>query len=208
MESNVTVIFPDFLIGVSGEFLKINSLVASNNERVIQWHPEYKHIEYEGDAPNKPLSEGDYDEYVLPYVTLWQDEKARLEEEANKPPTEEELYREERQAIKQKYNAVPYGRVTIAKEALNNAILRNKEANIEEMRTELEAAIAAELDEMTALDEKYNIYGVAPKISKAKAAAATPIYCYVCGEPMISIIHKFDGAGYRCPDCGRFIKDE
>ena len=41
--------------------------------------------------PNEELTTDDYAGRVAPYVALWEEEKARLEEEANRPPTEEEL---------------------------------------------------------------------------------------------------------------------
>ena len=41
--------------------------------------------------PNEELSTDDYAGRVAPFVALWEEEKARLEEEANRPPTDEEL---------------------------------------------------------------------------------------------------------------------
>lgn len=75
------------------------------------------------------------------------------------PPTEEEQYNAERAAIDQEFNGIPYGRVTMAKETLNTAILRGKDEAVPYLREQLELAIQAEAEAVAALEDKYNVYG-------------------------------------------------
>lgn len=72
--------------------------------------------------------------------------------------TEEWLYMREREAINQKYNGLPYGRVTIAKETLLAATLRGLTDNISFLQDQLETALADGEAEMQALEDKYNAY--------------------------------------------------
>lgn len=76
----VTVVPADNLIIVDGAAL-VFAYVAPENLHALQWRGDTGHTEWT-DGPNKPLTAEDYDEQVVPYVKLWQAEKARLEKKA------------------------------------------------------------------------------------------------------------------------------
>ena len=76
----VTVVPADHLIIVDGATL-VFTYVAPENLHALQWRGDTGHTEWT-DGPNKPLTAEDYDEQVVPYVKLWQAEKARLEKNA------------------------------------------------------------------------------------------------------------------------------
>ena len=76
----VTVVPSDSLIIVDGKAL-VFPFDAPTNLHALQWRGDTGHTEWT-DGPNKPLTAEDYDEQVVPYVKLWQDEKARLEQAA------------------------------------------------------------------------------------------------------------------------------
>lgn len=74
----VTVVPSDSLIIVDGKAL-VFPFDAPTNLHALQWRGDTGHTEWT-DGPNKPLTAEDYDEQVVPYVKLWQDEKAHLEQ--------------------------------------------------------------------------------------------------------------------------------
>ena len=76
----VTVVPADHLIIVDGATL-VFTYVAPENLHALQWRGDTGHTEWT-DGPNKPLTAEDYDEQVVPYVALWEEEKRRLEAEA------------------------------------------------------------------------------------------------------------------------------
>ena len=76
----VTVVPADNLIIVDGAAL-VFPFDAPTNLHALQWHGDTGHTEWT-DGPNKPLTAEDYSEQVVPYMKLWQDEKARLEQAA------------------------------------------------------------------------------------------------------------------------------
>ena len=76
----VTVVPSDSLIIVDGKAL-VFPFDAPTNLHALQWRGDTGHTEWT-DGPNKPLTAEDYDEQVVPYVKLWQAEKARLEKNA------------------------------------------------------------------------------------------------------------------------------
>ena len=76
----VTVVPADHLIIVDGAAL-VFTYVAPENLHALQWRGDTGHTEWT-DGPNKPLTAEDYDEQVVPYVKLWQAEKARLEKKS------------------------------------------------------------------------------------------------------------------------------
>ena len=76
----VTVVPADHLIIVDGAAL-VFTYVAPENLHALQWRGDTGHTEWT-DGPNKPLTAEDYDEQVVPYVTLWQAEKDRRERKA------------------------------------------------------------------------------------------------------------------------------
>ena len=76
----VTVVPSDSLIIVDGAAL-VFPFDAPTNLHALQWRGGTGHTEWT-DGPNKPLTAEDYDEQVVPYVKLWQAEKARLEKKA------------------------------------------------------------------------------------------------------------------------------
>ena len=76
----VTVVPADHLIIVDGAAL-VFPFDAPTNLHALQWRGGTGHTEWT-DGPNKPLTAEDYDEQVVPYVALWEEEKRRLEAEA------------------------------------------------------------------------------------------------------------------------------
>ena len=76
----VTVVPADNLIIVDGAAL-VFPFDAPTNLHALQWRGGTGHTEWT-DGPNQPLTAEDYDEQVAPFVKLWQDEKARLEQAA------------------------------------------------------------------------------------------------------------------------------
>lgn len=74
----VTVVPSDSLIIVDGAAL-VFTYVAPENLHALQWRGDTGHTEWT-DGPNKPLTAEDYDEQVVPFVKLWQEEKARQEQ--------------------------------------------------------------------------------------------------------------------------------
>ena len=90
MKTHVTVIPSDGIISVDGEVLFLDG-ITSETFHALQWHDGAGHVEPGDGLPNEALAADDYAERVAPFVALWEEEKARREEEANRPPTEEEL---------------------------------------------------------------------------------------------------------------------
>ena len=88
MKQHVTVIPSDDLIAVAGVPLWFG-FVAPANLHALQWHDGAGEMEWTDDL-NHPLTTQDYDADVAPFVTLWEAEKARLDAEANRPPTLEQ----------------------------------------------------------------------------------------------------------------------
>lgn len=78
----VTVVPADRLIIVNGEALKFD-FPAPPDLHALQWDDvtQIGHMEFVDDY-NQSLDASLYDEEVAPFVTLWQAEKARLEDEA------------------------------------------------------------------------------------------------------------------------------
>lgn len=76
----VTVVPADNLIIVDGKAL-VFPFDAPANLHALQWRVDSGHTEWT-DAPNKPLTMEDYDDQVAPFVTLWQDEEARIDQAA------------------------------------------------------------------------------------------------------------------------------
>lgn len=76
----VTVVPADNLIIVDGAAL-VFPFDAPTNLHALQWRGDTGHTEWT-DGPNKPLTAEDYDEQVVPFVALWEEEKRRLEAEA------------------------------------------------------------------------------------------------------------------------------
>lgn len=90
MKTHVTVIPSDGIISVDGEGLFLND-ITSEAFHALQWHDGTGHVEPGDGLPNEEISSDDYEKRVAPFVALWEKEKARLEEEANRPLTGEEL---------------------------------------------------------------------------------------------------------------------
>ena len=88
MKQHVTVIPSDNLVIVDGVPL-VFGFAAPATMHALQWHDGAGELEWTDDI-NHPLTEQDYADDVAPFVTLWEAEKARLEEEANRPPTLDE----------------------------------------------------------------------------------------------------------------------
>ena len=83
--ARVTVVPADRLIIVDGYALCFE-YAAPDGMHALQWDGEKGHIEWQGSEEKPPHNEAlDADSYadkVAPFVILWQDEKARLEQAA------------------------------------------------------------------------------------------------------------------------------
>jgi hypothetical protein len=90
MYTDITVIPVDNFISVDGKALFFTFL-APQEMHALQWHNGSGHIEYSDGRSNAVLTADEYATAVTPYVQAWEEEKARLEEEANRLPTPEEL---------------------------------------------------------------------------------------------------------------------
>ena len=88
MRQSVTVVPGDGLIAVDGIPLWF-AFEAPATLHALQWHGGAGEMEWTNDM-NHPLTPADYAEDVAPFVALWEAEKARLEAEADRPPTLEE----------------------------------------------------------------------------------------------------------------------
>ena len=84
MKQHVTVIPSDALIAIDGIPLWFD-FAAPATLHALQWHDGAGEMEWTDDI-NHPLTPGDYEADVAPFVALWEAEKARLDEEANRPP--------------------------------------------------------------------------------------------------------------------------
>ena len=91
MRQQVTIIPADAMIIVDGQPLSF-AFAAPSGIHAVQWRGTGGHIEYaDGKTLNKDLSgQDDYTAHVASFVALWEIENARLEAEANRPPTLEE----------------------------------------------------------------------------------------------------------------------
>lgn len=83
--SRVTVVPADRLVIVDGQALTFE-FSAPERMHALQWDGKQGHIEWLGssDEPphNEPLAADSYAGQVAPYVELWKEEKARLEQAA------------------------------------------------------------------------------------------------------------------------------
>lgn len=81
----VTVVPADRLVIVDGQALTF-AFTAPERMHALQWDGKQGHIEWlgSGDEPphNEPLGADIYADRVAPYVELWKEEKARLEQAA------------------------------------------------------------------------------------------------------------------------------
>lgn len=89
MRNHVTIIPIDSMISVDGVPLTF-SFSAPATMHALQWHSGSGHIEFTDGTPNRDLQAADYTSEVEPFVLLWENEKARLDEIANRPLTFEE----------------------------------------------------------------------------------------------------------------------
>ena len=81
MKTHVTVIPSDGIIAVDGEVLFLDG-IKSETFHALQWHDGAGHVEPGDGLPNEELSTDDYAGRVAPFVALWEEEKARLEQAA------------------------------------------------------------------------------------------------------------------------------
>lgn len=88
MKEHVTVIPEDNLVIVDQVPLWFQ-FAAPLNLHALQWHAGSGHMEWTDDL-NHPLTPSDYEADVAPFVTAWEAEKARMDENANHPPTLDE----------------------------------------------------------------------------------------------------------------------
>lgn len=80
MKQHVTVVPSDHLVFVDGIALRFD-FSAPKNMHALQWHNGKGEIEYDN-ANNTYFTQDKYEIYVAPFVTAWENEKARLESEA------------------------------------------------------------------------------------------------------------------------------
>ena len=111
MKQHVTVIPSDRVIIVEGAALFFD-FAAPSNLHALQWHGGQGHMEFTDDL-NHPLTGQDYADDVLPFVQLWEAEKARQEAEANRPPTLAEAKEKAVFMLREKRKAIEYGGVEI-----------------------------------------------------------------------------------------------
>ena len=81
------------MINVDGQTLFFE-YVPPVAARVVQWQNGAGQLEYHDVSQNVSFGQDRYAELVEPFVSLWEAEKARLLEEAGRPPTPEEITRE------------------------------------------------------------------------------------------------------------------
>lgn len=81
MKTHVTVIPSDGIIAVDGEVLFLDG-ITSETFHALQWRGVAGHVEPGDGLPNEELSADDYEKRVAHFVALWEEEKARLEQEA------------------------------------------------------------------------------------------------------------------------------
>lgn len=80
MKQHVTIVPSDNLVIVDGEALRFD-FKAPEGVHAIQWHDGSGHVERTG-KNNAKLEKTDYETQVAPFAELWEEEKARLDEEA------------------------------------------------------------------------------------------------------------------------------
>ena len=88
MKQHVTVIPSDRLIIVDGVSLRF-AFDTPADLHALQWHEGRGEMEWTDDISH-PLTPADYADDVASFVALWETEKARLDAEANRPPTLEQ----------------------------------------------------------------------------------------------------------------------
>ena len=88
MRNHVAVIADDKIIIVDGIGLSFDFSCPANLH-ALQWRDGVGHTEWK-DKNNETLAAKDYPTIIKPYVDLWETEKARLDEIANRPLTPEE----------------------------------------------------------------------------------------------------------------------
>lgn len=81
MHQHVTVVPSDRLIIVDGEALHFD-FPAPVGLHALQWHEGSGHMEWTEDLNHPLTGEAAYTEDVAPFVTLWEAEKSRREQEA------------------------------------------------------------------------------------------------------------------------------
>jgi hypothetical protein len=89
--AQLTAIPEDGFLRVNGEVLIFTYDSPLPEVKAIQWLENKGQLEYYDVSRNLLFGSDKYQSYVKPFVDLWQTEKERLEEEANRPPTAEEL---------------------------------------------------------------------------------------------------------------------
>ena len=114
MKNQVTVIIDDKLIIVDGRALNVNFTIPQNAHeglRAIQWHNEKGNAEcvQDGLAHNHLFGADKYDEYVKPFVDLWEAQKI-VEDIPTPEPTPEAIAEKIKQnrinEINQELNAI------------------------------------------------------------------------------------------------------
>ena len=141
MKNQVTIVPDDKLIIVDGEALIFDWQIHDTNIHAIQWKSEKGHVEYEDETINQPAN---YETDVAPYVALFEAEKDRLEEEANRPPTPEELKQRRITEIKRELENIDAKSARSMRALLNNTatdadrdFLANMETQAGVLRAEL-----------------------------------------------------------------------
>ena len=96
MVNDFTLVRADNIMSVDGVILQF-PFGCENTIHAIQWHDGKGQVERENPADNIAFDESEYDHYVAPFVTVWQNEKQRVETARAKALKEAE----------EKYNSLP-----------------------------------------------------------------------------------------------------
>ena len=108
-KANVTIVVEDKLIVVDGDALRVDFSLPENVHeglQVIQWHNEKGDAEcFQNGVPHNHLFGADkYDEYVKPFVDLWEAQKSLMVVEDSEPSPEEIKQKHIRQINRELYN--------------------------------------------------------------------------------------------------------
>ena len=102
MKAHITIIPEDSFMSVDGMSMNFE-LPSSENIHAIQWHSGKGELEYEDETPNLIFDSADYETILAPFLTAFElelqkreeeriAEEKRLEEEYNKPENVQARY--------------------------------------------------------------------------------------------------------------------
>lgn len=102
MKAHITIIPEDYFMSVDGMSMNFE-LPSSENIHAIQWHSGKGELEYADETPNLIFGSDDYESILKPFLTAFElelqkreeeriAEEKRLEEEYNKPENVQARY--------------------------------------------------------------------------------------------------------------------